>query len=141
MDTRETKQSPPLLIKGLIALFAIGVFASFLSVVSLTFPGSFLEPIWRLNPHARTEFDRIGSWAIILMLVVCVACALTLVGLWRRSRLGYWLCVIMLTANLTGDLVGVISGTEPRALVGIPIVLFIVILWMRRKTRKYFDAP
>jgi uncharacterized membrane protein (DUF2068 family) len=118
----------------------IGVLASFLSAVSLTFPGSFLEPIWQLNPHARAGFDRIGYWAIILMLVVCVACILTAISLWRGLRWGYWLCLIMLTANLVGDLVSVISGNEPRAVVGIPIVLFIIVLWMRKETREYFYA-
>ncbi len=136
--SRPTDHPRPLIVAALLSLFAIGVLASFLSAVSLTFPGSFLEPIWTLNPHARTEFDRIGSWAIILMLVVCVACVLTVVGLWRRSRWGYWLCLIMLTANLTGDLVSVLSGAEPRALVGIPIALLIIFLWTRRKNREYF---
>ncbi len=138
LKSGRTRHSRPLIVKVLLALFVIGGLASFLSAVSLTFPGSFPESIWRFNPHARAGFDRTGSWAIILMLVVCVACVLTTIGLWRGSRWGYWLCLIMLTANLMGDLVNVITGTEPRAVVGIPIVLFIFVLWMRRKTREYF---
>ena len=33
----------------LIILFVIGVVASLISVISLTFPGNFLEAVWRLN--------------------------------------------------------------------------------------------
>jgi hypothetical protein len=58
-------KSRPIGITALAALFVFGTAASFISAISLTFPGSFLEPIWRLNPHARTGFARIGSYVLI----------------------------------------------------------------------------
>jgi hypothetical protein len=86
----------PIGVITLVLLFAIGACASFISAVSLTFPGSFLEPIWSLNPHARTGFTRIGSAAIALMIAVCIACTFTTIGLWLGRRWGYWLAVVML---------------------------------------------
>jgi len=47
-----------------------------LTALMLTFQGSFLEPIWRINPDARQSFMSMGGWAILLMGVVGVACLL-----------------------------------------------------------------
>jgi len=120
-------------------LFAIGTCASLLSALSLIFPGSFLEAIWRLNPNARAGFSRIGAWAIVLMVCVCIACTFAAVGLWRSQRWGYWLAVGMLLVNLGGDVVNVITGTEPRAAIGIPIVGAILAYLLRKRTRYYFS--
>src|SRR5262245_7342627 len=117
----------PIGVIALLTLFAIGTCASFIAAVSLAFPGSFLKPIWQLNPHAREGFNRIGAWAIVLMAVVCIACILTTIGLWRGRRWGYWLALLMLVMNLFGDLINVISGTEPRAIIGIVIVVLLLV--------------
>jgi uncharacterized membrane protein (DUF2068 family) len=124
---------------ALIALFAIGTLASFLSALSLLFPGSFLEAIWRLNPNARAGFSRIGTWAIVLMICVCIACTFTAVGLWRARLWGYWLAVVMLAVNLGGDVINVITGAEPRAAIGIPIAGVILVYLLRKKTRHHFS--
>jgi hypothetical protein len=129
----------PFVIKILIVLFVIGTAASLIAVISLSFPNSFLEPVWRLNPHAREGFARMGGWSVALMMMVCIACLVTAIGLWRRLRWGYWLAIAMLIANLAGDVINTIAGTERRAIIGIPIVLFLLIFVMRRRTREYFE--
>ena len=129
----------PFGVIALVLLFAIGTCASFISAVSLTFPGSFLEPIWSLNPNARAGCTRIGSAAIVLMIAVCIACTFTAIGLWRGRRWGYWLAVLMLVVNLCGDVVNVITGTEPRAVIGIPIVGVIIAYLLRKRTRDHFN--
>lgn len=124
---------------ALVILFVIGTCASLLSAVSLIFPGSFLEPIWRLNPNARAGFSSIGAWAIVLMIAVFIACMFTAIGLWRGRRWGYWLAVVMLLMNLGGDIVNVITGIEPRAVIGIPIVGGILAYLLRKRTRDHFS--
>ena len=42
------------------------------------------------------------------------------------TALGYLLAVVMLVTNLFGDVVNVITGTEPRAVIGIPIAGVII---------------
>ena len=128
----------PLRITLLIILFAIGTIASLLSAASLIFPGSFLEPIWRINPQAHEGFRRIGYWAIVLMSTVCAACLFASIGLWRRQKWGYWLAVAMLSLNLAGDVANVIVGSELRAIVGIPIALFVLAYLIRPQIRKLF---
>jgi len=131
----------PFGVIALALLFAIGTCASFISAVSLAFPGSFLEPVWRLKPNARAGFTRIGSAAIVLMIAVCVACTFTATGLWMGRRWGYWLAVVMLVMNLCGDVVNVVTGAQPRAIIGIPIAGLILVYLLRERTRSYFNDP
>src|SRR5262245_25577282 len=136
-DTTPTRDRP-FIITALVTLFVIGTIASLISVVSLTFPGSFLDPIWRLNRHAYERFIHLGSWAIVLMSVVCIACVCAAIGLHLRRRWGFWLAVGMLGANLVGDLITVITGQEPRAIVGVPIVLLVLTYLLRSRVRNLF---
>ena len=133
------KPKPPG-ITALTILFVVGTSASLLSALSLTFPGSFLEPIWLLNTHAREGFSRMGSWAIVLMAVVCIACISTAIGLWRGVIWGYWFAVVMLVLNLVGDLVNGITGMQRKAIAGVPVVLLILVYLMRKRTRDYFSG-
>ncbi|HZF13816.1 MAG TPA: hypothetical protein VFE33_33910 [Thermoanaerobaculia bacterium] len=102
-------------ITALSIFFAAGTVISLTCAVALLFPGSFLEPMWRLNPRARDAFGGIGTWVVVLMLTVSVACALASRGLWRGRPWGYRLAVGILVVNLLGDVTNVILGTEPRA--------------------------
>ena len=120
-------------VNALIALFGIGTCASLVSVIALTFPGSFLEPIWRLNPRARAGFSYLGNWSILLMLLVCAGCSLTAIGLWRGRRWGYTLAALMIVINLVGDVVNLLAG-ETRAIAGIPIAL-LLLLYLPRQMR------
>lgn len=126
-------------ITALSIFFWAGAAISFISALSLLLPGSFLEPMWRLNPRAREAFTGIGAWAILLMCAVCVACATAALGLWRGTRWGYWFALALLTINLVGDIANALLGTEPRAAVGIPIVLALLVFLLSRRVRRFFS--
>ena len=70
--------------------------------------------------------------------VVCLACAVAAIGLWRGARYGYAMAITVLTINSLGDLFNVISGTEPRAIIGIPIVILIFAYLLTTKVRRFF---
>jgi uncharacterized membrane protein (DUF2068 family) len=135
---RTTSADRPAGIVALTLLFLFGTVASFVALLALAFPGSFLEPIWKLNPRAQAGFATMGRWAIVLMCVVFVACALTAVGLWRGARWGYWLAIVMLAVNLFGDIANVLMGTERKALIGIPIVIILLIFLASKRVREFF---
>ena len=78
----------PIGITALSLFFLFGAGASFVSFISLLFPGSFLEPIWRLNPRARAGLGGMGVWAVILVGSVWLACALAAVGCVARRTMG-----------------------------------------------------
>lgn len=131
-------QPRPFGITALSIFFLLGAATSFTVFVSLLFPGSFLEPIWQLNPRAHEAFARVGAWAIILMGVVCLSCAMAARGLWRGARWGYRVSLVLLVFNMLGDILNVILETEPGAIVGIPIVIFILTYLMSRRVRRFF---
>src|SRR5215210_5903625 len=79
----------PLGITALGIFFAAGFLIALTSAISLLFPESFLEPMWRLNPRARTAFSSMGAWAPVLLITVSAACGAAAFGLWRGRRWGY----------------------------------------------------
>lgn len=135
MTNSETR---PAGITALSVFFSLGALISFTVFISLLFPGSFLEPIWRLNPRAREAFASVGAWAIVLMCAVCMGCAMAAVGLWRGARWGYWVALALLVINMLGDIINVILGTEPEAVVGVPVVVLILTYMASRRVRRFF---
>lgn len=94
--------------------------------------------MWRLNPRAREAFASVGVAAVVLMCAVCVSCALAARGLWRGDRWGYRLALALLVVNMLGDIANVILGTEPGAVVGVPIVIAILTYLVSRRVRRFF---
>ena len=139
MSTTAESNTRPAGITALSAFFVFGACMSFISFVSLLFPGSFLEPMWQLNPRAHVAFAGMGAWAVVLMCAVSMACASAALGLWRGTRWGYRLAFALLAINLLGDIVNVLTGTEPRALVGVPIVVSILLYLLSKRVRRFFD--
>lgn len=135
--TDESKIRP----SGIIALsifFLAGAFLSFTSSVSLLLPHSFLETVWRLNPRAHDSLTRIGVWAVVLMFAVSVSCAAAAIGLRRGSRWGHRLAITLIGINLGGDIINVLSGTEPRAIVGVPVAAAILVYLMSASVNRFF---
>jgi uncharacterized membrane protein (DUF2068 family) len=103
------------------ASFAFGTTICTLTVVLLLFPGTSLDSLWRLNPDAHQAFHSLGKIALALMCVVGAACAFATIGLWRGSRWGVWLALIILSLNIIGDLFNALVRHDYRALIGLPI--------------------
>jgi hypothetical protein len=111
----------PLGIKLLVIFFAAGALICSLVMLALAFPGGVLEPIWRLRPDARMEFQEFGMWAIVLMAAVGAACGLSAFGLARRAEWGRRLAIGVLTVNLVGDAFNAVFRGDLRTLIGLPI--------------------
>ena len=74
-----------------------------------------------------------GLWAVLLMAVVCVACATAALGLQRCKRWGYWTALAILTINLAGDTTSAVLAHDWRILIGLPIGgAMVVYLLMKR---------
>lgn len=127
-------------ITALSIFFAVGTIMSFTAAISLFFPKSFLQPIWKLNPHGLEAFHHIGIWAIVLLLVVSIFCGLTAFGLWYGKLWGFRIAIGMLIINLIGDIYNFASGTEPRAVIGIPIVGLILFFISKPEIKEYFQT-
>jgi len=138
LEVKRESESRPGGITALSAFFLVGAVISFTSGVALLFPGGLLEPMWRLNPRAQEALAGMGVWAIVLMFAVSGACAASALGLWRGTRWGYRLAIGVLTVNLLGDVANVLSGTEPRAAIGVPVVVAILAFLMSRRVKSFF---
>ena len=133
--------SRPVGIAALSVFFALGAAIACTAAVSLAFPESPLEILWRLNPRARTELGGLGLWSAALMLVVACACAASAVGLWRGARWGQVVALGVLAVHIVGDTLGALTGVEPRAVVGIPIVGLLIGYLLSARARRFFAAP
>jgi len=120
--------------------FAFGCVMASISFLTLLAPGGLLEPLWRLNPHARLALGTIGLWGVALMLVVAIACALAAVGLWIRAPWGYQIAIVVLGVNLVGDVLNAVLRGELRALIGVPIAGALIFYLVSSRTRSHFRA-
>jgi hypothetical protein len=115
------KSATPIGMKLLALFFAFGACMCALTIWLLLFPGGALDSLWRLNPEAHAAFQRIGGLLILLMVIVGVACALAAIGLARNANWGRWLGILILAANLVGDLTNAFVRHDLRTLIGVPI--------------------
>lgn len=113
--------SRPAGITAISIFFAFGALMSGLAAVMLMLPGSILDALWRLNPEARLGLTALGAPAVLLMCVVCVACATASIGLWRCRRWGLWAALALLALNLVGDALNAVVFHDWRTLIGLPI--------------------
>jgi hypothetical protein len=128
----------PLGITALIIFFLLGTLISFLAGLSLLVPSAFFKGMWRLNPRGQEGLLSMGHWAVLLLFAASASCATTAVGLWKRARWGHILAIVLIGINLLSDLVNTVLGIEPRAIVGVPIALLIILYLVTRRVRSYF---
>ena len=135
------RQTRPLGITALIIFFLVSALISFLAGLSLLFPSTLFEAMWRVNPHGHEGLLRMGLWGVVLFFAASASCAATAIGLWRRTRWGHILAVTLIAVNLLSNLINTVTGIEPRAIVGVPIALIILLYLMSRRVRNYFFEP
>jgi hypothetical protein len=116
----------------LVIFFAAGALICLVTMLALAFPGGFLEPIWRLKPEARVEFQKIGSASIALMAVVGAACGLAAVGLAKNAEWGRRLAIGVLAVNLVGDSLNALLRHDVKTLIGLPIGGLMILFLVRR---------
>lgn len=128
----------PLGITALIIFFLAGALISFLAGLSLLFPSTFFEAMWRVNPHGHEGLLRIVPWGVVLLFAASASCAAAAVGLWRRARWGRILAITLIAVNLLSNLINTVLRIEPRAIVGVPIALAILLYLRSRRVQNYF---
>ena len=128
---------------GVVALsgfFAVGAIIASVTAIALRFPASRLEPLWQLNPQAHGAFLTIGPWAVVLMLVVAAACALSAVGLWISARWGHRLALVLLAVNLVGDTTNALFRGDLRTLIGLPVAGALIAYLLSAGVRSHFAS-
>src|SRR3954454_14264235 len=104
----------PIGVKLLVAFFVFGACACTVTIAALLVPGSLLDAVWKVNPDAKAGFSEMGTpLALLLMVVVGGGCALSAIGLARRTAWGRWLAIVILVVNLAGDLLNAVARRDP----------------------------
>lgn len=125
-------------VNALAALFVFGAAMAGLASLALLFPGGALEPVWQLNPVARTQLASLGPVGIGLMVMVSIACAGAALGLRSLAGWGHKLAVALLGVNLLGDAANAMSGHYLRALIGMAINGLLIAYLMEPHVRALF---
>jgi hypothetical protein len=128
-----TDKPRPVGITLISLFFGFGTLASGLAAVMLIMPGTPIDVLWRLNPHAHEGFVAMGRWSAVLMLTVCLACGFAARGLWRCRRWGYWMATGILTINLIGDTTNAFLLGDWRMLVGLPVAVLMIFYLMKNR--------
>ena len=114
----------------LTAFFIFAACMSGTSAITLAWPGTALDVLWRVNPEGHAGLSSAGSAAVVLMAAVSAACAAAAFGVSRRTRWGYRTALAIFAINGVGDFSSAFVTGHYRAVVGLPIVLALVAwLW------------
>ena len=92
-----------------------------LAGITLLFPGSFLDPVWRLNPEAGEQLRQLGRGIGIAFLGLGAAMIAATIGWIRRRFWGWALAVIIIASQVLGDLVKALRGEFLKGAVGVVI--------------------
>lgn len=131
-------QRPSIGVAAMAVFFAFGTSMAALSCLALLFPSDTADRVWRLNPQAHAAFLAMGPWAIALLAVLAVMCAVTAVGLWIGTRWGLRLAVLVLGVNLIGDVGNALIRHDYRTLIGLPIASLFIAYLLSRRVRNQF---
>lgn len=134
----ELRARPPG-ITALIIFFLAATLISFLAGVSLLFPAAFFEAMWRVNSHGHDGLISMGVWGLAVLFAASISCGAATIGLWRKARWGYVMAFTLIAINLLSDLANTISGSEPRAIVGVPIASALLLYLLTKRVRDFFD--
>ncbi len=125
MTTTPARQS--IGIKLVAIFFGFGACMCALTISLLIFSVGPMDMLWRLNPDARVGFQRIGpGLSIAIMAIVGTACALAALGLANGRLWARPLALIILAANLIGDVTSAVVRHDPRTLIGLPIAAALI---------------
>jgi hypothetical protein len=127
---------------GLTAMAVFLVFGATMATIAgitLLFPGSFLDPIWRLNPEAGEQLHQLGRGIGIAFLGLGAAMVAAAIGWVKRRFWGWALAVIIIASQVLGDLVNALRGEFLKGAVGVVIAAALLAYLIRPVTRGAFE--
>jgi hypothetical protein len=131
----------PLGVTGTGALFLVGALAALLAGVSLVWSGTALDRMWNLNPRAYQKLAPFGKIVGVPFLFLSVALATTAIGWFKRRLWGWSLAVIMIAAQVLGNLVNLFRGQLLEAAIGLTASGALLIYLCRPRVRALFFPP
>ena len=122
-----------------MAVFLVfGATMATLAGITLLFPGSFLDPVWRLNPEAGEQLRQLGRGIGIAFLGLGAAMVAAAIGWIRRRFWGWALAAIIIASQVLGDLVNALRGEFLKGAIGVAIAGALLVYLLRPRVRRVF---
>ena len=126
---------------GLIAMGAFLLFAATMATlagITLLFPGTILDPMWKLNLAASEQLHQLGPSVAIAFLALGAVMVVTAIG-WMKRRFWAWaLAVVIIASQVLGDLGNAIRGQYLQGAVGVLIAGALLLYLLQPKVRAAF---
>ena len=123
---------------------ALGVFLFFgalmaaLAGVTLLFPGTLLDSIWRLNLRALAELAPLGKRIGLPFLVLSLLLAASGYGWFRRALWGWRLAVAIVAIQVVANIVNFCLGRMLEGSTGLLLSTALLLYLLRARTRSAF---
>ncbi len=125
-------------LTAMAGLLVFGATMATLAGITLLFPGSFLDPIWRLNPEAGEQLRQLGRGIGIAFLGLGAAMVAAAIGWIKRRFWGWALAVIIIASQVLGDLVNALRGEFWKGAVGVAIAGALLVYLLRPNVMRAF---
>jgi hypothetical protein len=109
-----------------------------LAGTTLIWRGTFLDAMWTLNASAHRQLIPFGTAAGILFLVLGLALVLSGVGWFMRRFWGWCPAVVIIAAQVAGDVVNGLMGNYVRGAVGATIAGALLFYLLHPRVRSAF---
>jgi sterol desaturase/sphingolipid hydroxylase (fatty acid hydroxylase superfamily) len=148
VQVRKLSVSPTLAPSSSSAgITAVGIFWFFGAImasyacVTLLWPGTILDRLWKLNTRAHVDLLLMGPAIGILFLVLGAALVAAGIGWTKRRTWGWTLGVILLATQVTGDLLSAAMGEYLRGGAGVLIAGSLLYYLFRPSVKQAFVMP
>jgi hypothetical protein len=128
-----------------LGLTAMGIFLFFgaamatLAGSTLTWRGTVLDRLWRLNPMALAQLAPLGKLAGLLFLLLAAVLAAAGIGWFRRRKWGWGLAVALIASQVIGNIFNALTGHLLEGGVGFAIAGALLLYLLRRNVRAAFS--
>jgi len=139
MDSLAIGKEPPLVTRVTRVIAFASTIIALVAGLSLLWPGTILDMLWKLNPAAQTEFVRGGRLVGLLLLCLGIMTSVAGVGLVKGKTWAWWLTLLLLVAVGAVNLIRLLAG-DPGEVFGTPFTLGLLWLHVQPKVRKFFKV-
>jgi len=106
-----------------------------LAAITLLWRGTYLDPIWSLNPTAYRQLAPLGRDVGVPFLLLGLALAAAGIGWFRRRLWGWRLTVAIIAIQIVGDVMNCIRGDWLHGGIGV-VIAGALLLFLLRPTIK-----
>lgn len=107
---------------------------------TLVWRGTALDRIWMLNLRAYRELSPLGRPVGFLFLSLAAVLAIGATGWLKRRRWGWRLAVLIIAAQILGDVVNICFGRIAQGATGVTLAGLLLLYITRRNIRASFVA-